>query len=114
MQAFCMILWSLAELRFGAPACFDALADAGAAALGDPARRKRFACQELAMCLWVCPIAAPLRLPLLLTALCLLRRALKQRLGVPRMEEGRSRTEMHPAGVWAAEHGELRTLPALH
>ena len=50
-----MVLWSLAELRHAAPACFDALADAGTAALSDPARRKRFASHELAVCLWVSP-----------------------------------------------------------
>ena len=58
MQALCMVLWSLAELRYAAPACFDALADAGAAALSDPARRKRFTSHELAMCLWVSPHSA--------------------------------------------------------
>ena len=90
MQAFCMVLWSLAELRHAAPACFDALADAGTAALSDPARRKRFTSHELAVCLWVSPHSA---------CSCsqhTARAAMQKHTGTPYTEEGRRN-----AGTWA-------------
>ncbi|KAK9822663.1 hypothetical protein WJX81_005748 [Elliptochloris bilobata] len=52
MQACDMVLWSLAELRHAAPACFDALAEAGTAALSNPAKRRHFTSQNLSTCLW--------------------------------------------------------------
>lgn len=89
MQAFCMVLWSLAELRHAAPACFDALADAGTAALSDPASRKRFTSHELAVCLWVSSYSACSCLQHAVLV------AMQRHPGVPMHSRGQEQTMRH-------------------